>query len=58
MNHKEKAGHETGPKSYCGSILSGLVAAIKASVVTLALWHALPVRLADWLIRRLRIGGA
>jgi len=32
--------------------------AAKRLIITLALWGALPIKLADWLIRRLRLGGA
>lgn len=31
---------------------------IKALIVRLALWGLIPIELADWLIRRLRLGAA
>lgn len=32
--------------------------AAKRAIITLALWGLLPVKAADWIIRRLRLGGA
>lgn len=58
MNTKKKAGVETGPKHYRPQILAFILSAFKAAVVTATLWHLLPRGLAEWLIRRFRLGGA
>lgn len=51
-NRKGRAGwHQATPKtSKSNSNSTGLVARIKAAIITLALWGLLPVAVADWLI--------
>lgn len=58
MKTKKKADGETGPKRFRGLILARVARAFKAAIVTATLWHLLPYGLAEWLIRRLRLGGA
>lgn len=58
MNTKKKAGGNTGLSNRCADILARVHAAIKVAIVTLALWQVLPPAAADWLIQRLRLGGA
>lgn len=51
-NRKGRAGwHQATPKTFKHTRnFTGLVARIKAAIVTLALWGLLPVSVADWLI--------
>lgn len=58
MNIKKRANPAAGPNNRHTAILSRGQAAIKSVVVTLALWHLLPTGFADWLVRRLNLGGA
>lgn len=58
MTTKKNARGQAGAESGCSEILAGIRSAIKAAVVTLALWNVLPYEAAEWIIRRLRLRGA
>ena len=58
MNTKREAGAKAGPKHFRSQILAFILGAFQAAVVTATLWHLLPSGLAEWLIRRFRLGGA
>lgn len=45
-------GHQATPKTSCKRNSTGLVARVKAVIVTLAVWGWFPIGLADWINRR------
>lgn len=58
MTTKENARRSAGAESVCNRSLARFRSLIKAAVVTAALWNFLPYRVAEWIIRRLRLRGA
>lgn len=58
MNTNKEAGGKAGQKHFRPQILAFIPGAFKAAVVTLTLRHLVPRRLAELLIRQLRLRGA
>ena len=58
MTTKRLAPIQGGQEIVSAQILDRVRAAIKRLVVSLALWGLLPYRLADWVVRYLRLRDA
>jgi len=53
LNKKGRAGcHQAAQKPADNGNSTAIASRIKATVVTLALWGILPIRLADWIINQ------
>jgi hypothetical protein len=54
----KKMGRDAAPQKTIYGVNSSIRAATKALIVGGYCWGVIPLQLADWLIRRLRLGGA
>ena len=58
MTTEENARWQAGEVVASRRIVARIRGACKAAVLTLALWRLLPYSVAEWIIRRFRLGGA